>query len=91
MGNAIAAQEQTKTIKEVIKQAESNEYLAAELPKQPKECGERARIDVEPQESYAKLSTRLFVALKTANDIKIACYNFNENIRNNRLKLQDKD
>ena len=91
LANATAAQQQTKTIKEIIKQAEDNEQQAAQLPEQPKECGERTRIDVEPEESYAKLSTKLFVALKTSNDVKIACYNFNEKIRKQRLQLVNKD
>ena len=91
LANASAAQQQKQIIKDIIVQAEENERKAAILPAQPKECGERTKISIDTEETYAKLSTRLFVALKTANDIKIACYNFNENIRNNRLKLQDKD
>lgn len=84
---AIAVQEQTRIIKDTVVQAEINEKLAAELPKQPEECGKRTQINAEPQESYAKLSTRLFIALKESNDIRIACYKFNEKIREDRMKI----
>ena len=79
-----AVQQQNQTIKEIVTQAETNERLADQLPAQPKECGQRTTIEAEPSESYAKLSTRLFLALRTSNDVKIACYRFNEKIRQDR-------
>lgn len=79
-----AVQQQNQTIKEIVTQAETNERLADQLPAQPKECGERTQIVPDPEESYARLSSRLFTALKTSNDVKIACYRFNEKIRQDR-------
>lgn len=86
VGASIAVKEQTKTIKEVIAEAKEQERKVSQLPEQPKECGQRTQIMPEVGESYARLSTRLFTGLKTSNDIRLACYKFNEQIREDRMK-----
>ncbi len=84
VGASIAVQEQNKTIKEIIAEAKEQERKVAQLPEQPKECGQRTQVIPEAGESYARLSTRLFLGLRQSNDIRVACYNFNEKIREDR-------